>query len=110
AASPLMASINSRALLESPPGAGAFIVTVAMRFLPRARAIASLIIPLWRGIVFQHFIGKRACLRAAQHTPLKRHSLPSCTLGFLFKSVIRAARGKIQPDDPYWKYARRPAA
>jgi hypothetical protein len=30
----LMASINSRALLESPPGAGAFIVTVAMGFSP----------------------------------------------------------------------------
>jgi hypothetical protein len=30
----LMASINSRALLESPPGAGAFIVTVAMTFSP----------------------------------------------------------------------------
>jgi hypothetical protein len=29
-----MASINSRALLESPAGAGAFIVTVAMRFSP----------------------------------------------------------------------------
>jgi hypothetical protein len=31
----LMASINSRALLESPPGAGAFIVTVAMTFSPQ---------------------------------------------------------------------------
>jgi hypothetical protein len=30
----LMASISSRALLESPPGAGAFIVTVAMGFSP----------------------------------------------------------------------------
>jgi hypothetical protein len=29
-----MASINSRALLESPPGAGAFIVTVAMTISP----------------------------------------------------------------------------
>src|ERR1700692_3494017 len=33
-ASVLMASINSRALLESPPGAGAFIVAVAMGFSP----------------------------------------------------------------------------
>ena len=33
-ASVLIASINSRALLESPPGAGAFIVTVAMTFSP----------------------------------------------------------------------------
>src|SRR5579864_5492183 len=32
-ASVLMASINSRALLESPAGAGAFIVTVAISFL-----------------------------------------------------------------------------
>src|ERR1700691_3320350 len=32
-ASVLIASINSRALLESPAGAGAFIVTVAMRSL-----------------------------------------------------------------------------
>jgi hypothetical protein len=30
----LMASINSRALFESPPGAGAFIVTVAMTSSP----------------------------------------------------------------------------
>jgi hypothetical protein len=30
-----MASINSRALLESPAGAGAFIVTVAMGFSPQ---------------------------------------------------------------------------
>src|SRR5262249_5801692 len=76
AASPLMASINSRALLESPPGAGAFIVTVAMRFLPRARAIASLIGPLPEGIMFQRFIERRA-LRTAQHAPLKGHSLIS---------------------------------
>src|ERR1700691_3864909 len=34
-ASVLMASINSRALLESPPGAGAFIVTVAMTYSPQ---------------------------------------------------------------------------
>src|ERR1700685_2224022 len=34
-ASVLMASINSPALLESPPGAGAFIVTVAMTFSPQ---------------------------------------------------------------------------
>src|ERR1700692_2839592 len=34
-ASVLMASINSRALLERPAGAGAFIVTVAMGFSPQ---------------------------------------------------------------------------
>ena len=33
-ASALIASISSRALLESPPGAGAFIVAVAMTFSP----------------------------------------------------------------------------
>src|SRR5262249_34019595 len=33
-ASALISSISSRALLESPPGAGAFIVTVAMTFSP----------------------------------------------------------------------------
>src|SRR5271169_6402565 len=36
-ASVLMASINSRALLDSPAGAGAFIVTVAMTFLHKWR-------------------------------------------------------------------------
>jgi hypothetical protein len=36
-----MASINSRALFESPPGAGAFIVTVAMRSSPCGGAPAS---------------------------------------------------------------------
>src|ERR1700729_160246 len=42
-ASVLMASINSRALFESPPGAGAFIVTVAMTFLLESGALATLL-------------------------------------------------------------------
>src|SRR5712691_9028905 len=36
-ASALIASISSRALLASPPGAGAFIVTVAMTFSPAVK-------------------------------------------------------------------------
>src|ERR1700722_10838491 len=54
-ASVLMASINSRALLESPAGAGAFIVTVDMAFLLLERAN---LVSLPGGIVFRRTVCK----------------------------------------------------
>src|ERR1700761_7783639 len=61
-ASVLMASINSRALLESPPGAGAFIVTVAMGFSP---VRTGRLHPFPRGIVAQTNVCKGE--RTARH-------------------------------------------
>src|SRR6516225_8571201 len=68
-ASVLMASIISRALLDSPPGAGAFIVAVAMGFSPVTRCLFVLTYS------FSHALCNVAGTRPALPTPAKRHSV-----------------------------------
>src|SRR5580704_17307249 len=67
-ASVLMASIISRALLDSPPGAGAFIVAVAMGFSPVTGVGFALTYSFSRGVC------NAAGTHAAPLTPAKRHS------------------------------------
>jgi hypothetical protein len=64
-----MASINSRALLESPAGAGAFIVTVDMAFLLLERAD---LVPLRGGIVFWPIVCKGAGIARREAYPTEK--------------------------------------
>src|SRR5260370_4515132 len=68
-ASVLMASINARALLESPPGAGAFIVTVAMGFSP---VRTGLLRPFARGIVAQTGVCKGVRAASGEACPTEK--------------------------------------
>src|SRR5689334_20066429 len=83
AASVLMPSISSRALLDSPPGAGAFIVTVAICTLLSKRGGVSIQGPgmgnevpsgFSGGIVIGAYLCKGPGQRAAMRAPPKNHN------------------------------------
>src|SRR5580693_6225474 len=103
-ASVLMASINSRALLDSPAGAGAFIVTVAMAFLlkktGRSRPYLQCGVrqagchAFARRIVAHPVFAKASAPRAAGHTLPKRHSRRAVCL---IKSIDQPRENRGRP-------------